>query len=172
MLVTQQIPSPIANSRDDAVEFVPGIRVAVRAVIIRDDAVLLQKKIDDNGTVRYTFPGGAPNLGESLEQGLSRECLEEIGVDVRIVDLMHVADYYKPRDTAPPTRRQQVEILFRCSVPQGYEPKNGDHPDKHQVDVVCMPLSELPQTPLLPARYRELLSPLASRTPVYLGLID
>lgn len=158
-------------------ELVPGIRNAVRAVIIRDGALLVQHKTYQQGWVRYALPGGAPDLGETLAEGLRRECQEEIGTSVEIGELMYVADYYKPRETMPPTKRQQVEFLFRCHVSKDYVAQNGPHPDKHQIDVIWLPLAEVNQSPLYPPGLKDILlmelqSPPKRRAlPVYLGLI-
>jgi len=136
---------------------IPGIRNAVRAVITQDDAVLLQLKIDDDGTERYALPGGAQEHGEHLTEALQRECEEEIGTRVEVIDLLYVGDYFKPRPTSPPTTRQLLEFLFACSVDPDYQPRNGPRPDKHQVDVVWVPFSQLAEINLVPGGYIELL---------------
>ena len=79
----------------------------------------------------------------------SQPC-DRLGTPVAIEQLIHVADFFKLRDTQPPTRRHLVEFLFRCSVPKDYRPRNGTHPDKHQVDVVWVPLAELAELTLFP----------------------
>lgn len=151
----------------------PTIRNAVRALIIRDDRVLLLRKGGDERGERYAFPGGAQDPGETLEQALHRECLEEIDTETEILDLLHVADYYRRRSGSPPTLRHQIEFLFSCSVPDSYVPHNGSHPDGHQLEVVWTGLDVLRDIQLLP---RSIASRIASpdRTDgrVYLGLID
>ncbi len=136
---------------------IPGIRNAVRAVITRDDLVLLQRKIDANGNERYALPGGAQEQGERLTEALQRECEEEIGTRVEVIDLLYVGDYFKIRDTSPPTVRQLLEFLFACSVGSDYQPRNGPRPDKHQVDVEWIPVSRLPEINLVPGGYSKLL---------------
>lgn len=136
---------------------IPGIRNAVRAVITNDDAVLLQRKLDDNGAERYALPGGAQEHGESLTEALQRECEEEIGTRVEVIDLLFVGDYYKLRQTSPPSTRQLVEFLFACRVAADYQPRNGPRPDKHQVDVLWIPFNQLAEVNLVPVDYIELL---------------
>lgn len=136
---------------------IPGIRNAVRAVITNDDSVLLQRKLDDNGTERYALPGGAQEHGERLTEALQRECEEEIGTRVEVIDLLFVGDYFKLRQTSPPSTRQLVEFLFACRVAPDYQPQNGPRPDKHQVDVLWVPLKQLAEIKLVPAGYIELL---------------
>jgi ADP-ribose pyrophosphatase YjhB (NUDIX family) len=146
---------------------IPGIRNAVRAVITRDDAVLLQLKVDDNGSEHYALPGGAQEHGECLIDALQRECEEEIGAQVEIIDLLFVGDYFKLRKTTPPTTRQLLEFLFACNVAPDYEPRNGPRPDKHQIDVLWVPVDELSQLNLVPADYADLL--LGQQSRVYVG---
>lgn len=128
----------------------PGIRNAARALIIRDERLLLLRKDGGGRGERYALPGGAQEHGETLQDALERECLEEIGVKVIVRDLLHVADWFKPRDTVPPSTRQLVEFLFACDVPGNYEARNGHRPDKHQVDVVWIDLEQLSDVQLLP----------------------
>ena len=136
---------------------IPGIRNAVRAVITRNDAVLLQRKVDDDGGERYALPGGAQEHGESLAQALQRECEEEIGTRVKVIDLIMVGDYFKLRNTHPPTTRQLVEFLFSCTVAPDYQACNGPRPDKHQVEVLWIPVMQLAEINLVPADYADLL---------------
>ena len=49
------------------------------AVIIRDQRILVQR--DRNGS-EYALPGGHIKIGETLEDGLIRETMEEMGVRI------------------------------------------------------------------------------------------
>lgn len=151
----------------------PMIRNAARALIVRDDQILLLRKDGDERGERFALPGGAQDPGETLQQAVNRECEEEIGTAVEVQDLLHVADWFKPRDTLPPSTKHLVEFLFACQVPADYQPRSGHHPDKHQVGVLWMPLGELATIPLQPAAMRPYLARLpAGGERVYLGLID
>lgn len=155
------------------INLIPGVRNAVRALIIRNDSVLLLRKDGyPSGGERYALPGGGQDAGETLVQALSRECLEEIGVEVQVRGLLHVADWFKQRDTDPPSTRQLVEFLFACEVPGEYRPRNGHRPDKHQVEVVWKPLHELPDIQLLPLSLATHLAGFPrGREHVYLGCL-
>ncbi len=152
---------------------VPPIRNTVRALIRQDQNILLLRKDGYADGERFALPGGGQDPGETLEQALQRECLEEIGTRVAIRDLVYVADCFKPRDTAPASRRHLVEYLFACAIPDDYIPANGRHPDKHQVGVAWIRLDALAGLALYP---RSLAGYLANArpgaTPVYLGKID
>ena len=151
----------------------PDIRNAVRAVIVRNDQVLLLKKTGGARGKRYALPGGAQDPGETLAQALNRECLEEIGSAVEILALMNVADHFKARETDPPSTRHVVEFLFRCTVPADYVAQNGIKPDKSQIDVVWLKLVDLAAAPLYPESLSHWLPEgILRATNVYLGTIE
>ncbi|TCK08701.1 NUDIX domain-containing protein [Marinobacterium mangrovicola] len=139
-------------------EIEPQIRNAVRGLIVRDNQVLLLKKDGyETGGVRYALPGGGQDAGESLLDTLLRECEEEIGCRVTTGNLVSVNDFIKRRDTEPVRWRHVVEFLFCCELPIGYRPHNGPAPDKHQVDVVWMPIDQLSDIQLFPQYLGELI---------------
>lgn len=152
-------------------EILERIRITPRAVIIKETEILLQHKQYEDGSERHVLPGGSIEPGETLEQALIRECEEEIGTTIIVERLLHVADVFRDRKTIPPTRRQQVELLFQCRVPDNYSARNGPAPDKHQVAVKWVALSELPEL-LYPTSFADNLLNLTINTPVYLGLIE
>ncbi|MCU7835873.1 MAG: NUDIX domain-containing protein [gamma proteobacterium symbiont of Taylorina sp.] len=141
------------------------IRNAARAIIIRDGKLLVLKKTDGS----YTLPGGAHDPGETIEQGLQRECLEEIGTHVRINRLAYVGDYFKPKQSNPPGIRHQVEFLFDCCVSDDYIAQSGHHPDKRQIDVVWLDLNGLETQTLYPVTLKKCIRELDENTPVYIG---
>lgn len=154
-------------------ELIPEIRNAARAVIIRDGRILLLRKEGGGRPERYALPGGSQDLGETLVEAINRECIEEIGTPVDVGELVHVADFFKLRDTQPPTRRHLVEFLFRCRVPADYVARNGDRPDKHQVEVVWADLGELERMPLFPHYLADCIVNLADPgKALYLGRFD
>ena len=152
---------------------VPPIRNTARALILQDNNILLLRKDGYEQGERFALPGGGQELGETLEQALRRECLEEIGSHIEIHRLVYVADCFKPRDTPPDSTRHLVEFLFACTVPESYIPKNGHHPDKHQVEVVWAGLDELAGMSLYPRSLSQHLANSSDNSgPVYLGTIN
>ena len=151
----------------------PIIRNAVRAVVVRGERILLLKKNGGDRGERYALPGGAQELGETLHQALNRECREEIGSAVEIVDLLYVADFFRPRKTDPPSTRHLVEFLFQCTLPDGYVAQRGSKPDKSQVDVVWRDLADIEGMSMSPKALSHLLPALQrQRTGVYLGTLE
>ena len=150
----------------------PRIRNAPRALIVQDGRILLLRKQGGERGERFALPGGAQDPGETLQDALNRECLEEIGTRVQIHDLVGVADYFKPRDTRPPSTRHVVEFLFECSLPEGYTPHNGHRPDKYQVEVIWAELAGIGAMTLQPGSLAGVIGGIqAGGHGVYLGPI-
>jgi ADP-ribose pyrophosphatase YjhB (NUDIX family) len=153
-------------------DLVPGIRNCVRAVVMKDDHLLLLRKEYEDGSMSYVLPGGSQDLGETLAAALQRECLEEIGTEVSISGLLYLADLFKPRDTTPPSYRQQIEYYFCCNVPETYVAQNGSRPDKHQAAVEWVGLAQLNSIKLFPSDLSNLfMSGNLKAHPIYLGRI-
>ncbi len=149
-----------------------GIRITVRAVIIQNDNILLIKKDSPNDGIHYTLPGGALEAGETLHQAVIRECLEEINASVDAFDVLHIADLFIPKLEPAPYIRHQLEVLIQCRVPVDYSPNSGPEPDKHQVGVEWITLSELNKHTLTPLFFSELLINLHSNQhKIYIGSV-
>ena len=75
----------------------PVIMVGATLLVLNQENHLLMIKRTDNN--RWGVPGGAMELGESLEETVKREVREEIGVDVKDLELFGVYSgqelYYK-----------------------------------------------------------------------------
>jgi ADP-ribose pyrophosphatase YjhB (NUDIX family) len=150
----------------------PQIRNTVRAVIVRDGAVLMQKKWEVSKGIWYTLPGGGQDVSETLDATLIRECEEEIGVRVEVGELLSVADFFKQRENSYPSIRHLIEIYFACRVPEDYRAASGSHPDKHQVDVVWLPIDQLSHFTLSPKELSSRLPEIIDDGPgAYLGEI-
>lgn len=64
-------------------------RILVAGVVVRDGRVLVMKNIK-SGDVRIEVSGGKWEEGETQEEGVAREMLEELGVVVRVLRRMGV----------------------------------------------------------------------------------
>jgi 8-oxo-dGTP diphosphatase len=66
--------------------------VGVGGVVIENSRTLLIRRGSEPLRGQWSIPGGLLELGESLEQGVARELLEETGLEVRVVELIEVFD--------------------------------------------------------------------------------
>lgn len=55
--------------------------VSAKAFFVKDGRVLIVKPTGSKD--RYDIPGGKVKFGESREQGVYRECLEEVGLKIK-----------------------------------------------------------------------------------------
>ncbi len=64
----------------------------VGAIIFRGPEVLLVKRGRPPALGKWSIPGGLVELGESLEASVRREVLEEVGLEVKVIDLVAALD--------------------------------------------------------------------------------
>ncbi len=68
------------------------IRNTVKAIIIRNNEILINKCSDNKNGDYYTLPGGGQNKFESLQEALVRECLEETGYLISPIKLIALCE--------------------------------------------------------------------------------
>lgn len=69
----------------------PAPVIVAAAVVIEDGAVLLtQRPAGTHLAGHWEFPGGKVEPGESPEDAVVRECREECGIDLQVVDILDV----------------------------------------------------------------------------------
>jgi 8-oxo-dGTP diphosphatase len=66
--------------------------VAVGAVVIHKDKILLVKRIKDPQKETWAIPGGSVNLGETLQEAAEREIKEETGLTIKAKKPVHTFD--------------------------------------------------------------------------------
>src|SRR5258705_9475193 len=66
--------------------------VGVGGVVIEDGRALLIKRGSQPLLGQWSIPGGTLELGESLQQGVARELLEETGLEVEVLDMIEAFD--------------------------------------------------------------------------------
>ena len=136
------------------------IRTAARALIIHQNKLLAIKMRDRSG-IFYILPGGGQRHGETLREGLERECLEEIGTQVEVGELLYVREYIGKNHEFRHAHRafHQVENVFRCRLPDPDSIGPGSEHDKKQVGVEWIPLAELRERRFLPEVIKPYFSP-------------
>jgi len=88
------------------------IKERARAIIIDHGKILLINRIKGDDFY-WVIPGGGVEFGESHEQAVKRECLEELGVKIEVQKLF----LQRPSDKQE-TKGQQ-EFFYLCNIIDG-----------------------------------------------------
>lgn len=86
------------------------IRLAVRAVLLHEDRLLLVNAYPGR-TDLWCAPGGGAEPHQSLPENLRREVHEETGLEISVGAPCLVNEFHDPRGSF-----HQVDIYFRCSL--------------------------------------------------------
>jgi 8-oxo-dGTP diphosphatase len=75
--------------QNEATKVVRPVRLVVAALILREngagmEVLICQRKADQPMSLKWEFPGGKIESGESAERALARELDEELGIDAVI----------------------------------------------------------------------------------------
>lgn len=89
-------------------------RLAVRAIILHENRLLLVNAWPGQQSDLWCAPGGGVHAGESLPENLIRELREETGLTVSVGGPALVNEFHDPASGF-----HQVEIFFRCAVIAG-----------------------------------------------------
>jgi 8-oxo-dGTP diphosphatase len=89
-------------------------RLAVRALILHEDRLLLVNAYPDRNSNLWCAPGGGVQPGASLPENLMREVMEETGLTVAVGPPVLVNEFNDPA-----IGFHQVEIFFRCTITAG-----------------------------------------------------
>jgi mutator protein MutT len=87
--------------------------LAVSAAIFRDGRVLIARRAKGASTGVYTLPGGVVEAGETLQQAVVREVMEETGIVVEPIALAGQREFIT-RDAEGRVSRHFVILCFAC----------------------------------------------------------
>ena len=109
-------------------------KVAVAALIEQNGSVLLVRRANDPQRGLWTLPAGFIDAGEDPVEAIRRECQEETGFEVQVMDLLDViAGQEHPRGA-------HILIVYRARLVSG-EPCPADDVD----EVAFFDLKNLPE---------------------------
>lgn len=89
-------------------------RIAVRAVILHEDRLLLVNAWPDGRSTLMCAPGGGVEPGASMPENLAREVYEETGLRVSVKAPCMINEFHDPHSGF-----HQVEVFFRCTLLNG-----------------------------------------------------
>ena len=92
----------------------PAPRLAVRALILNEDRLLLVNAYPGGRSDLWCAPGGGVVPGASLHANLIREVHEETGLIVAVGAPALINEFHDPA-----TGFHQVDLFFRCTITAG-----------------------------------------------------
>lgn len=135
------------------------IRVSSRAIIIKDNAILLN---DFGGGQYYNFIGGGIEEGETAKQAVQREVLEEAGLAIEVGEHVFSLEYEPLSCNNLYGDSHHVSFFFRCSVNEEItkEPTLPDaNPNNPSITSIArwIPIDQLDRINLVPKIQKELI---------------
>jgi mutator protein MutT len=111
----------------------------VAAVIERDGGEILITRRPPGTHLAgfWEFPGGKPQAGETHEQALHREIMEELGAGIQVGSRIQTIDWHYP------DKRVRIHF-YRCTVTSEPRPLEGQ-------DMQWVPRNDLPRYDFPPA---------------------
>lgn len=139
------------------------IRNSAKALIIKEGK-MLAVKIKDGTEEWYIMPGGGQETEELLQDAVSREVAEEIGIKVDVKDLAFVVEGVHGE------RFHRVDLVFLCEYIGEIE-NAVLHGDTNQVGYEWLDIATLNHSQLYPSKLRRQIMNLYEGKPykVYLG---
>ena len=150
------------------------IRNTAKAVIIQNDKILLQECDFGDHIKCYLLPGGGQKFGETLKQTLKRECKEELGAKVEAGDLIWTREYISANhEFADEGDAHNVEFYFKCSLKTTPDETKALKPDKVQVGIQWIDLSDIAHINIYPKSIIPVLQTLEfNKYPLYAGDVN
>jgi 8-oxo-dGTP diphosphatase len=108
--------------------------VGVGAVVIDGTKVLLVRRGNEPLKGEWSLPGGALEVGETLQQGVVREVLEETGLTVTPAGVVEILDRIVRDEESERVRYHYVLIDFVCRVIGGSPLVGSDADEVRWVD--------------------------------------
>lgn len=127
-------------------EYICDVRTA--AVLVKDNKILVHR--DRNGT-EYALPGGHVKIGETLEDGLVRETMEEMGVGIKCERLLWSEECFWVWNGKQAHNLAFYYLIELCGELE--IPENGEfvsHKDNCDVVIGWMPVEDIQKVTIYP----------------------
>lgn len=112
------------------------MKLRLTAIILHKNNILLVEQNVDN-TRGWSLPGGGLEEGETLEEGIIREVIEETGITVKVNELLYLCDYIKDN-------RHVVHMSFLAEAPNNEIGNTTPGLEKNPIkSIAYVPIDEL-----------------------------
>ena len=105
-------------------EYPDSPRVAVGAIVFKNNKVLLVRRAQEPSQDLWAIPGGRVEIGETLQEAAEREIFEETGITIQAQEPVYTFDYID-RDKSGRARFHYVIVDLKAEYIRG-KPKAGD----------------------------------------------
>ena len=122
------------------------IELIARALIKRDDKILLAQKIGEPNTF---LPGGHVDYGEYTDAALRRELKEELGVDAEIREFMGIQEYQFIEENG--REHHEINFIYRAETCEPIQSKES------HLEFLWCPVDKIKEKTLLPDALPELI---------------
>lgn len=144
-----------------------------RAIIIKDGKILLQR---GRGVYAdyYIIPGGKAEDFETIEAAAIRECMEEMGAEIKINRFLFVREYIGKNHEFPElhSNLHQVDFFFEASL-VSIDLSLASSPDPDQLSVEWIKLEDVSKIRLFPKFLKDIILPTGIKfNKVYYGDIN
>lgn len=153
---------------------VPYIRPAARAIIIYQGNLLVLKMRTPK-RVFYILPGGGQMPGETLEETVQRECLEEVSLRVKVGPVAYIREYIGRNHHFNPKHKgfHQLETVFFCTAETPESAHSGATMDNLQEGIEWIPLADILNYEFYPKSIRSWFTEDGFQAPrIYLGDVN
>lgn len=142
------------------------IRNSAKALVIENGKVLLNKCRSRLGEY-YALPGGGQNPGETLEEAVKRELLEETGIAVQPIRL--AALYERIASGREDGANHKMYFIFQCK-PLPVPARKPTERDSYQIGMEWVDIDTIEQKSLFPIVIRtQMKAILSSKEAIFLG---
>lgn len=127
------------------------VRNSVKAIIVEDGRILLNRCESSMGEY-YSLPGGGQRLGETLQETLQREVMEETGYHVQPLRLSGIYERISPNRSD--VNAHKIYHIFSCKLSDA----DGEEPmdmDQCQLGIEWVPIRQLSKINLFPRAIRD-----------------
>lgn len=113
----------------------------VAGIAVHENSFLLHR---GEGEQFWTFPGGRAEFGETAEQTLKREMMEELGIDVEVVRLLWFVESFF---TYAEMQYHEIGLYFLMRLPASYKYLLEPGPFQGQEEAAKLTFQWFPQQP-------------------------